>query len=923
MAMDEERWRRVEELYHAASERAPESRAAFLDGTCSDPDLRREVESLLQQSVVAPSGGGILDRSASDLLAGASLGPYRIMAPIGEGGMGTVYKARDPRLGREVAIKISAERFGDRFKREARAAAALNHPHICQLYDVGALPSGGDYLVMEYLEGETLAGRLAKGPIAIKEALGLAIQIADALQAAHRKGIVHRDLKPANIILTRSGAKLLDFGLARIDDRIPADGRALSTGITSPGTILGTVQYMAPEQLEAKDADARTDLFAFGAVLYEMLTGRKAFSGESQASVISAIMSAEPPALSMLQPLAPPALERVVKTCLAKDPDCRWQSAHDLKLELTWVEQAVAPPAEGAKSRNRQKIAWAIALLLLVAAIVPAMGLFRAGRQSVQTVRSSLLPPSNSSFERDIFAVSPDGTRLAFVAVAPDGSQKLWVRTFSAPSAQPLNGTEGARLPFWATDGRRIGFFGNKKLNIVDVDTGAVRILCDAPFDRIGATWNSNGVIVFKPYAAGPLYRISDTGGTPVMAVAGKTAGPSQAWPFFLPDGKHFLYFDYGRTPGGAQGNGIYVGSLDAAAPKLVSSELAGNVAFAAGHLLYGQNRSLRAQPFNLDRLELSGKAVSIAEQELEQDQAFLYSEFSVSQNGVLAFRSLADGTSRLAWFDGIGKELSQIADLGYRDPRLSPDGRRLAVSSDDARNGKYFIRMYDLARGIATRLTDGGNDESPVWSHDGKTIAYGAMDGTSHYIKEVPADGSGPPQILLQRGGIMRHLDWSSDGHLVFSDFSAGVPRVTVYSAADHHVIDIAAGSGARFSPDGNWIAYTVTSSGGISVQPFPGPGGRIAICTGTCEQPTWARDGRQIFYIAPDRKMMAVSFNAREKSAGAPRVLFQTRIIAPNFVGTQYDVSAEGRFLINSMPFNYSTPLTLLTGWTGQLPR
>ena len=452
------------------------------------------------------------------LSSGTRLGPYEIIAPVGAGGMGEVYRAKDTRLDRTVAIKVlPAHLAGNpelrrRLEREAKTVSSLNHPHICALHDIGH-QDGMDYLVMEYLEGDTLAARLAKGPLPLSQALPLAIQIADALEAAHRRSVVHRDLKPANIMLTKSGAKLLDFGLARIDKRMPVDGNTVSMGLTSPGTILGTFQYMAPEQLEAKDADARTDLFAFGAVLYEMLTARKAFEGKSQASLMSAIMSADPPAMATLQPMTPPALERVVKTCLAKDPDARWQSAHDVKLELTWLEQGAAASAVISKSRNRERAAWAIALLLLIAAVLLAVDHFRGGQQQVQAVRSSLLPPANYFYQRGNFSVSPDGTRLAFVGVGPDGNYTLWVRTFSAASAQQLNGTTGAMFPFWAPDSRRIGFFADGKLNTVDVASGAVRILCEAPSGRNGGTWSRNGVIVFAPFIAGPLYRIPESGG--------------------------------------------------------------------------------------------------------------------------------------------------------------------------------------------------------------------------------------------------------------------------------------------------------------------------------------------------------------------------------------------------------------------------
>jgi eukaryotic-like serine/threonine-protein kinase len=862
------------------------------------------------------------------LSSGARLGPYEIVALVGAGGMGEVYRAKDTRLDRAVAIKVLPAHLAEnrelrqRLEREAKTVSSLNHPHICILHDIGH-QDGIDYLVMECLEGDTLAARLAKGPLPLEQALPLAIQIADALEAAHRMGVVHRDLKPANIMLTRSGAKLLDFGLARIDKPIGAEDNTVTAGLTTPGAILGTFRYMAPEQLKGKDADARTDLFAFGAVLYEMLTGRKAFEGQSQANVISAIMSANPPDIATLQPLTPPSLERLVKTCLAKDPDARWQSAHDVKLELTWLEEGAGPPAAVSQSRRHERLALGVALVLLVAAALLALQYFRRGPQPVQAVRSSLLPPSGHFFQRGNFSISPDGTRLAFIGVGPDGNYTLWVRTFSAASAQQLNGTKGAMLPFWAPDSRRIGFFADGKLDTVDVASGAVRILCEAPLGRNGGTWSRDGVIVFAPSLTGPLYRISDTGGVPVPVtrMSREGSGQSHRWPLFLPDGKRFLYFVDWSAPDDPLGNGIYVGSLDASAPKLVSSELAGNVAFAAGHLLYGRDRSLRVQPFDPDRLQLSGTAVSIAEQELEEDPGFSHAEFSVSQNGVLVFQSLTDSVSKLAWFDQSGKELSQIAEAGYREPRLSPDGRFLAISSDDARNGKLFVRVYDLARGVATRLTDGGSDESPVWSHDGGKLAYGTFDGKAHYINVVSADRSSPPQLLLKGAAIMRHLDWSPDGHLVFIDLSNG-PLLKVYSAADKQVAPFAQGAEARFSPDGKWIAY-IADIGGIVVQPFPGPGGRIEISRGSGAQPTWARDGRLIFYIAPDRKLMAVSFDPRHKSAGAPRVLFQTRIIAASFFATQYDVAADGRFLINSVPLNYSSPLTLLTGWTAQLKR
>ncbi|MBV8863834.1 MAG: PD40 domain-containing protein, partial [Acidobacteriaceae bacterium] len=535
------------------------------------------------------------------------------------------------------------------------------------------------------------------------------------------------------------------------------------------------------------------------------------------------------------------------------------------------------------------------------------------GQQLPRLIRSSVLPPSNWFFEHSSFSISPDGTRLAFVAVGPDGNGRLWIRTLSSSNAQQVNGTDGALLPFWSPDSRRIGFFAAGKLNIVDLDSGAVRILCEAPFGRCGGAWGRDGTIVFSPFVTGPLYRIPDTGGVPVVVTHMAHPGPGRRhmWPSFLPDGRHFLYSE-SSGPADPLGESIYVGALDGSAAKLVCSSISGNVAYAAGYLLYGRDHTLWAQPFDLRRLELSGAATSVTSQELDQERSFSHAEFSASENGILVFQSLADSKTRLVWFDGNGKQLDQLAELGYRDPRLSPDGRFLAVSSDDARNGKVFIRVYDLARGISARLTDGGTDRSPAWSPDGKRITYTTLDA----LKEVPAEGSSPPQLLLKGSIYLGHIDWSPDGHAVFTDLSAGFPTLKIYGAAAHRVVPFAIGAEARFSPDGKWIAYvgplTVPDSDAIFIAPFPGPGERVRVSSGSGAQPTWAHDGRHLFYITPDRKLMMVDFNARTKSATAPRVLFQTQIIGPNFSDSQYAVSPDGRFLINSFPPNASSPLS-----------
>ena len=546
------------------------------------------------------------------------------------------------------------------------------------------------------------------------------------------------------------------------------------------------------------------------------------------------------------------------------------------------------------------------------------------GEQSPRPTRSSILPPSSWHFEHSSFSVSPDGTRLAFVAFGPQGNDKLWVRALSAANAQQINGTEGALLPFWSPDGRRIGFFATGKLAIVDLDSGAVRAICDAPFGRGGGTWGRDGTIVFSPFVDGPLYRVPDRGGVavPVTRIAEPGSSKRHMWPSFLPDGRHFLYSE-SRGPNDPEGESIYVGSLDGSSPKLIASKTAGNTVYAAGYLVYGHDHILWAQPFDLRRLEFSGSPTSLTSQELDQEHSFSHAEFSASGNGTLVFKSLSDSSARLAWFDIAGNEIGQIGGTGYLDPRLSPDGRYLAVASDDERNGKSVIRLLDFTRGILSRLTDGGNEGSPAWSPDSKRITYRTIDA----LTEVPIDGSGPAQILQKGGAYLGHMDWSGDGHLVFTVFSGDAPSLEVYSTADRQAVFFGIGAEARFSPDGNWIAYVGPLNGpgsdAIFIAPFRGPGRHIRVSSGGGAQPTWAHDGRRLFYVAPDRKLMMVEFDPRAKSAAAPRVLFQSRIIAPSFSDTQYAVSRDDHFLINSFPADNSSPLTLITSWTAPIEK
>ena len=677
------------------------------------------------------------------LLSGTRLGPYEIVAPIGAGGMGEVWRAIDSRLERQVAIKVLPPEFASdtrrrlRFQREAKTISQLSHPNICTLHDVGEIADAGSgsvpYLVMELLDGESLAERLEKGPLPIDQVLTYGTQIAAALDCAHRAGVVHRDLKPGNVMLTKSGAKLLDFGLAKAhEDVLPSDS---TLTLTQEGTIVGTFQYMAPEQLEGGDADARTDIFALGTVLYEMATGKRAFEPSSKAGLIAAIVTGQPAPMSEIQPLAPPAFEHAMLKCLAKQPDDRWQSAHDVAEELKWIgsQIGVGGPV-AARRRSRERLEGARYLLLVVVAVASTWGVIRFRAERPRLVVTTISPPDRSEYAfafGDAPAISPDGLRIAFVAET-EKVRRIWVRSLSDGSAQPLAESEYATGLFWSPDSRKIGFFSGHKMKKIDANGGPAQTLCDAWNPR-GGTWSRDGAIVFAPKAVGPLYRVSDSGGVPSEVTQLHLSHTvDHHWPWFLPDGRHFLYLAETGWEGIDQGD-IMVGSIDDPLEKKLVSAVRSNVAWSrSGYLLYYRDRSLVAQKLDVTRLEVDRDVIPIAKNVALN---FRYNAmFSVSDHGELIYQTGdATVTSQLAWFDAAGKRLENVgkpADIAHLE--LSHDGRRVAVAIGDAGSRQRDIWIEDVARGTPTRLTfEAKDNQSPVWSADDTRIAYAAGGST------------------------------------------------------------------------------------------------------------------------------------------------------------------------------------------------
>ena len=879
------------------------------------------------------------------LEAGRKLGPYEIIEPIGAGGMGEVYRARDTRLDRDVAIKVLPSHLSEnpevrqRFEREARAASSLNHPHICTLHDIGS-QDGVDFLVMEYLEGETMADRLEKGAIPTEELMGYAIQMADALDKAHRQGLIHRDLKPGNIMLTKSGAKLLDFGLAKSSGIAPGTSDAsitptMSRNLTAEGAIVGTFQYMSPELLEGKDADARSDIFAFGAVLYEMTTGKKAFEGKSQAGVIGAILERQPRPITRSQPMAPPALDRLVKTCLAKNPDDRRQTIHDVLLELKWIQeagsQAGVPAPVAARRKTRERVAWAAAIVLAAVSILFGVGYFRETMQIRHPVRSFILPAEKSNFrftgDGGPPEISPDGLHLTFLATDPQGIDRLWIRSLDELVPRPLPGTEGATFPFWSPDSRFVGFFAERKLKKIDVSGGPALTLCEA-WEGRGGTWNRDGIILFSPHWREPIHRVADSGGEPepISELDTERLETTHRWPRFLPDGQHYIYMAGTHTGGvKSEANAIYVSELGSKERQLLVHARS-NPVYSDGYLLFLREGTLMAQSFDPDRLEMTGTAVPVAEN-ITYSTAYFRAVYSVSRNGVLAYQAGggSGAQSKLLWYDRDGKPLDSLEnERNYANPRWSPDGSRIAVALEDPAD----LWIYEVSRKVLTRFTfDPAEDFSPVWSPDGKEIVFSSWrQGFGDLYRKVTS-GTGSDELLLTTEELKVATDWSGDGRfLLFQSLGRKSGwDLWAYSLEEEKVTPVLQTenneSEGYFSPDGKWFAYRSDESGKreIYVQPFPPAGGKWQVSINGGRFPVWREDGKEIFYFAPDGSVMAVEVEAGDGfRVGIPRPLFKTRWKLGG--GPQFDILPDGqRFLINQ-PLHEETsdPIILVQNWT-----
>ena len=876
------------------------------------------------------------------LSAGARLGPYEVLASLGAGGMGEVYRARDIRLKREVAIKVLPEAFSQdpdrlaRFQREAEVLATLNHPNIAAVYGFEETPSASG-IVLELVEGPTLADRIAGGPVPLDEALAIARQIADALEAAHEKGVIHRDLKPANIKLRPDGTvKVLDFGLAKmLESEHTASSLSMSPTLnvqaTYAGVILGTAAYMSPEQARGKPVDRRSDIWAFGCVLYEMLTGRQVFeTGETVSDAVAAILTRDPE-WTALPADVPAHIRTVLRRCLQKDPQKRLRDISDARIEIDEAESAT--PINGSialatraapAALRRDRLAWTALVLVTLIAVLAIVWIRQTGptvpvapemRVDINT------PPTTDPVS---LAISADGLKIVFVA--SEGGSRLWVRSLDSVSQRPLEGTNGAAYPFWSPDGRSVGFFADGKLKRIDIDGGSVQVLADAP-NGFGGSWNRDGVILFSPAPPFPIFRVSATGSE--AAALTRVETPQQAghgFPQFLPDGRHFLYSVRG-TP---QVSGVYIRQLEGTESRRLLDADSAAVVASSGQLLFVRQGKLFAQNFDPVRLALAGNPFTVAELVVVGLNAAL----SASAAGPIVYRagSAGGGQGEFVWIDRSGKEIGRVGDpiSAVLSPSFSPDARRVALFR--AVSGNTDVWLLEMGRGVLSRFTfDAADDVFPIWSTDGSRIVFSSSRNGKFDLYQKPTAGAGTEELLLATEQRKSPADWSRNGRFLLYESLDPKTNFDIWALpfdGDRKPFPVVQTNfeerDGQFSPDENWIAYQSNESGRfeIYVQPFPGPGGKSQISTNGGAQVRWRGDGKELFYIALDGRLMAVPLrlasNGQAVDAGAPIPLFATRVggAVQGINKQQYTVSLDGqRFLMLTVPqAATASPITMI---------
>jgi serine/threonine protein kinase len=893
------------------------------------------------------------------LAAGAKLGPYEVLEAIGAGGMGEVYKARDTRLDRVVAIKVLPNRlatntmFRTRFLREARTLSSMAHPNICALYDIGEA-DGTTFIVMEYLEGETLADRLLHGAMPLAEILAVAMETAEGLASAHQRNVAHRDLKPANIMLTKSGVKLLDFGLARdVSTAVAVDGESSSPAtegppLTTPNAIIGTFQYMSPEQITGREADHRSDVFAYGAVLYEMVTRRRAFGERSQANVIASVLERAPVSVRALRPEAPHSIEAVINRCLEKDPTRRWQCMADLINELRHIaalpgeRRRLAPPPR--RSYRIERAGWALAVLVLAVTVLVLL----LTRTPAPTVRmhASALPPEKAQFEftgdrGGPAVISSDGQKLAFAAVSAYGDSRLFIRDFTAGTTREIAGTSHATFPFWSADSRSVGFFADGKLRTVDISAGASpQTLCPVMEAR-GGTWSSAGDILFAPNSHGGLVRVSDAGGKPeAVTRVDEPRYSTHRWPFFLPDGKHFLY-SAAHHARPEEGSCIFFASLDGKTNKLLL-HTEGHAAYAAGYLLFVNGPELWARRFDPSTGEFLADAATLASEVL-YDQGIWRGIFSASDSGVLVYQpgGLAGLKSRLTWVDRGGRPIGAAGEAFVQfSVRISRTGKYAVVDGSTPAPGVQAavgadIWIVELDTGTRRRLTNTTDVSSPAWSPDGKWVAYTRTARTGQQgIYRKPAEGAAAEELLLPTTMPTWVADWSPDGQFLLFMQDAGLTK----TRRDLWLLPLNGGAArpllqnpddetnGAISPDGHWLAYVSDENNRreIYVASFPSLAHRLAVSmaggsTVGGSTPRWSPNGKELFFVGPDSTMYSAQLRPRAGTLEVLKItpLFRTKLKSI-FQGAAYGVSPDGqRFLVNTPAEDPNRPLALIQNW------